>query len=68
MLQIEDNGYEDLKARWCGTSARPMKQKLYLKVVARRGNKQYPVVSDQINRDLGEVILNAYRRPGWTGA
>ena len=30
------------------------------KVVARRGNKQYPVVSDQINRDLGEVILNAY--------
>ena len=30
------------------------------KVNARRGNKRYPVNSDQINRDLGEIILDAF--------
>ena len=29
-------------------------------VCETRANKQYPVISDQINRDLGEVILNAF--------
>ena len=27
------------------------------KVDARRGDKQYPVTSEQINRDMGEAIL-----------
>ena len=61
MVQIEDNGYEDLKeqvVKYIG-EAYPDKNFTF-KVVARRANKQYPVVSDQINRDLGEVILNAY--------
>lgn len=30
------------------------------KVNARRGDKQYPVTSEQINRDMGEVILEAF--------
>ena len=61
MLQIEDNGYEDLKAQVVRYIGEAYENKNFtFKVVARRGNKQYPVVSDQINRDLGEVILNAY--------
>ena len=61
MVQIEDNGYEDLKEQVvkCIGEAYPDKNFTF-KVVARRANKQYPVVSDQINRDLGEVILKAY--------
>lgn len=61
MVQIEDNGYEDLKARVVKYIGEAYEDKNFtFKVVARRANKQYPVVSDQINRDLGEVILNAY--------
>ena len=30
------------------------------KVDARRGDKQYPVSSEQINRDMGEAILDAF--------
>ncbi len=33
---------------------------LTFKVDARRGDKQYPVSSEQMNRDLGEVILEAF--------
>ena len=32
------------------------------KVNARRGDKQYPVTSEQINRDMGEAILEAFPR------
>ena len=54
MLQIEDNGYEDLKAQVVRYIGEAYENKNFtFKVVARRGNKQYPVVSDQINRDLG---------------
>ena len=60
MVQIEDNGYEDLKAQVVKYIDDAYENKNFtFKVVARRANKQYPVVSDQINRDLGEVILNA---------
>ena len=60
MVQIEDNGYEDLKAQVVKYVDDAYEDKHFtFKVVARRANKQYPVVSDQINRDLGEVILNA---------
>ena len=58
---IEDNGYEDLKAQVVKYIDDAYEDKHFtFKVVARRANKQYPVVSDQINRDLGEVILNAF--------
>ena len=61
MVQIEDNGYEDLKAQVVKYIDDAYENKNFtFKVVARRANKQYPVVSDQINRDLGEVILNAF--------
>ena len=61
MVQIEDNCYEDLKAQVVKYIDDAYENKNFtFKVVARRANKQYPVVSDQINRDLGEVILNAF--------
>lgn len=61
MVQIEDNGYEDLKAQVVKYIDDAYEDKHFtFKVVARRANKQYPVVSDQINRDLGEVILNVF--------
>ena len=61
LVQIEDNGYEDLKAQVVKYVDDAYEDKHFtFKVVARRANKQYPVVSDQINRDLGEVILNAF--------
>lgn len=61
MVQIEDNGYEDLKAQVVKYIDDAYEDKHFtFKVVARRANKQYPVVSDQINRDIGEVILNAF--------
>ena len=61
MVQIEDNGYEDLKAQVVKYIDDAYENKNFtFKVVARRANKQYPVVSDQINRDLGEVILKAF--------
>ena len=61
MVQIEDNGYEDLKAQVVKYIDDAYENKNFtFKVVARRANKQYPVVPDQINRDLGEVILNAF--------
>lgn len=61
MVQIEDNGYEDLKTQVVKYIDDAYEDKHFtFKVVARRANKQYPVVSDQINRDLGEVILNAF--------
>ena len=61
MVQIEDNGYENLKAQVVKYIDDAYENKNFtFKVVARRANKQYPVVSDQINRDLGEVILNAF--------
>ncbi|MCI8453013.1 MAG: tRNA 4-thiouridine(8) synthase ThiI [Lachnospiraceae bacterium] len=61
MVQTEDTGYEDLKAavvRYVGDVYGD--RSFTFKVVARRANKQYPVVSDQINRDMGERILEAY--------
>lgn len=61
MMQVEDNGYEDLKAQVVKYIDEVYPDKHFtFKVVARRGNKQYPVISDQINRDMGEAILNAF--------
>ena len=61
MVQIEDKGYEDLKEQVVRYIDEAYEDKNFtFKVVAKRGNKQYPVISDQINRDLGEVILNAF--------
>mgnify|MGYP002793224197 CR=1 FL=1 len=61
MVQIEDKDYENLKKQ-----AVEYMEKVYgdksmtFKVNARRGDKNYPVTSEQMNRDLGEVILEAF--------
>ncbi|MGC6175887.1 tRNA uracil 4-sulfurtransferase ThiI [Lacrimispora sp. 38-1] len=61
MVQVEDNGYEDLKQQVLSYVDQYYEDKHFtFKVNARRGNKRYPVNSEQINRDLGEVILHTF--------
>lgn len=61
MVQLEDNGYDDLKAKIIEyvNNAYPDKHFTF-KVNTRRTNKQYPHTSEEVNRDLGEVILDAF--------
>ena len=61
MVQIDDRDYENLKKHVVEYMDRVYPDKnLTFKVVARRGDKRYPVSSDQINRDMGEAILEAF--------
>ena len=61
MVQVEDKGYEDLKQQVLTYVDQYYDDKHFtFKVYARRGNKRYPVNSEQINRDLGEVILHTF--------
>ncbi|MBS6954534.1 MAG: tRNA 4-thiouridine(8) synthase ThiI [Clostridium sp.] len=61
MVQIEDKDYENLKRRVVEYMDQVYPDKhITFKVNARRGDKNYPVSSDQINRDLGEAILEAF--------
>ncbi len=61
MVQVEDNGYEDLKKQVLSYVEQFYEDKNFtFKVNARRGNKKYPVNSEQINRNLGELILNTF--------
>ena len=61
MVQIEDKGYENLKKSVVSYMDQVYPDKnLTFKVGARRGDKSYPVSSEQMNRDLGEVILEAF--------
>lgn len=62
MVQVEDQGYEDLKKQVITYVDEVYEEKNFtFKVNTRRGNKQYPVTSDQINRDLGEIILHTFK-------
>lgn len=61
MVQVDDKGYEDLKQQVTAYVDQVYEDKNFtFKVVARRANKGYPVTSDQINRDLGEMILETF--------
>ena len=61
MVQIEDKDYENLKKHVVEYMDQVYPNKnITFKVNARRGDKQYPVTSEQINRDMGEVILEAF--------
>lgn len=61
MVQIDDNGYEDLKQQVISYMDQLYPDKnITFKVYTRRANKHYPVISAQINRDMGEVILDAF--------
>lgn len=61
MVQVEDTGYEDLKKQVLSYVDECYEDKNFtFKVNARRGNKKYPINSEQINRDLGELILDTF--------
>ncbi len=61
MVQIENKDYENLKEEVAKYIDEAYEDKNFtFKVIARRADKNYPVTSDQINRDLGEVILTRF--------
>lgn len=61
MVQFEDRDYENIKKQIVAYMDQVYPDKhLTFKVNARRGDKNYPHMSEEINRDMGEVILNAF--------
>ncbi len=61
MVQFEDRDYENIKKQIVAYMDEVYPDKhLTFKVNARRGDKSYPHMSEEINRDMGEVILNAF--------
>lgn len=61
MLQLENKDFENLKQVVVDYIDQVYPDKHFtFKVDSRRADKQYPVHSEQMNCDLGEVILNAY--------
>ncbi len=61
MVQFEDRDYENIKKQAVAYMDEVYPDKrLTFKVNARRGDKSYPHMSEEINRDVGEVILNAF--------
>ena len=61
MLQIEEKDYENLKKVVVEYIDQVYPDKKFtFKVDSRRADKNYPVRSEQMNCDLGEVILDAF--------
>lgn len=61
MVQVEEKDFEKLKQIVVDYVDQVYPDKhLTFKVDSRRADKKYPVSSEQMNRDLGEVILNAF--------
>ena len=61
MLQIQDKDFGNLKKTVTDYVDEVYPDKHFtFKVDSRRADKQYPVHSEQMNRDLGEVILKAF--------
>ena len=61
MIQVEDEGFEDLKAKVIAYMDEMYPDKnITFKVNARRARKNYPLDSMTINCDMGEAILNAF--------
>ena len=61
MVQAEDLGFEELKKQVIQYVDQVYPEKNFtFKVNARRANKQYPLTSEEINRDLGEAVLEAF--------
>lgn len=61
MIQVEDEGFEDLKAKVIAYMDKMYPDKnITFKVNARRARKNYPLDSMTINCDMGEAILNAF--------
>ncbi len=61
LVQIEDNGFEDLAEKVIAYLDEVYPKKNFtFKVNARRARKNYPLSSPEINMELGERILNAF--------
>lgn len=61
MLQVEDKDYEHLKKTVAEYIDEVYEDKNFtFKVESRRADKEYPIHSEQINCDLGEVILQTF--------
>lgn len=61
LLQIEDNGFDDLAEQVIEYLDKMYPDKhLTFKVNARRARKNYPLTSSEINMELGSRILDAY--------
>ena len=61
MFQTQERDFENLKKEVVDYIGQVYQNKnLTFKVDSRRADKKYPVNSEQMNRDLGEVLLNAY--------
>ncbi len=61
MLQTEERDFDRLKETVVSYMAHVYGDKsLTFKVAARRADKNYPVPSEQMNRDLGEAVLLAF--------
>lgn len=61
MVQIEEKDFENLKREVVSYIDQVYPDKRFtFKVNSRRADKNYPVSSEQMNRDLGEAILMAY--------
>lgn len=61
MVQIEDNGFDDLAATVVEYFKQTYKNMNFtFKVSARRARKNYPLDSMQLNAELGHVLLEAF--------
>lgn len=61
MVQLESQGFEQLKLDVIEYVETVYPKKAFtFKVESRRADKRYPVTSEQMNRDLGEIILNTF--------
>ena len=61
MFQIEKTDYEEIKKEVASYVDQVYEDKNFtFKVDAKRVDKKYPVSSEQMNRDLGEVILDTF--------
>lgn len=61
MFQTQERDFENLKKEVVDYIDQVYQDKnLTFKVDSRRADKKYPVNSEQMNRDLGEAVLNAY--------
>lgn len=61
LVQIEDNGWDDLKMQVVSYMGQVYgHKKITFKVNARRARKNYPKNSVEINMDMGEAVLDAF--------
>lgn len=61
MIQVEDKGFDDLAQKIVEYFDKVYPDKnLTFKVEARRGRKNYPLNSMEINAEVGHVLLEAY--------